>query len=275
MEMPLDFYDTNWHSTYRLHHKKVSVFGKDNIFFAGDAAHVHSPAGGQGMNTGLQDAYNLGWKLALVQKGKAGPQLLETYNEERNPVAEDLLNTTDRIFSAMSTEGLWYTIFRMYFIPFFVPFITSFKFVRKKVFKLLSQIGVNYKASSLSKGKAGKIKAGLRLPYFHLDKAGESQSIYQLIKDQSKTPLTILVYKLNAESLRSLNEELYTLIEIPYSLNNDKSLSQSGFPRSFMAMVRPDNYLGYIDETLDVEAFNFFMETAYYLKNPSQILITT
>ena len=68
MKMPVEFYDTQWHSTYKLHHKKVDQFSKGNIFFAGDAAHVHSPAGGQGMNTGLQDAYNLGWKLALGER---------------------------------------------------------------------------------------------------------------------------------------------------------------------------------------------------------------
>ncbi|NCD69122.1 FAD-dependent monooxygenase [Mucilaginibacter agri] len=275
MEMPLEFYDTNWHSTYRLHHKKVTVFGKDNLFLAGDAAHVHSPAGGQGMNTGLQDAYNLGWKLALVQQGIAGRKLLETYDEERNPVAEDLLHTTDRIFSAMSTEGSWYTFFRMYFIPVFIGFITSFRVVRRSAFKLLSQIGVNYKSSSLSKGKAGKIKGGLRLPYFHIDMDGRNRSIYQVIKEYSKTPFTILVYQLDIIPLQSLNKTLYTVIEIPYSIDNDKGLKRSGFSGAFMLLVRPDNYIGYIDGKVNIEAFNFYMETAYYLKNPSQVLITT
>ena len=104
-ELDLGFYNTQWYSTYRLHHKKIKAFNKGNIFFCGDAAHVHSPAGGQGMNTGLQDAYNLAWKIALVVNGTAKESLLNTYHEERNPVAESLLKTTDRMFTIMSKNS--------------------------------------------------------------------------------------------------------------------------------------------------------------------------
>ena len=98
----LGFNDTQWYATYRLHHKKVRSFNKDNIYFCGDTAHVHSPAGGQGMNTGLQDAYNPAWKLAFVIQQKAKESLLATHHEERNPIAENLLKTTDRLFTIMA-----------------------------------------------------------------------------------------------------------------------------------------------------------------------------
>ncbi|HVK61852.1 MAG TPA: FAD-dependent monooxygenase, partial [Bdellovibrionales bacterium] len=89
-----------WMTRYRVHHRSVERMQVGRIFLAGDSAHIHSPAGGQGMNTGLQDAANLAWKLALVIKGKASSDLLETYDFERMPIARKLLSFTDRIFSA-------------------------------------------------------------------------------------------------------------------------------------------------------------------------------
>ena len=74
--------DPVWTARYRIHHRGVNKYGEGRVFVAGDAAHIHSPAGGQGMNTGLQDAANLAWKLALVLKGRAPSRLLDTYNSD-------------------------------------------------------------------------------------------------------------------------------------------------------------------------------------------------
>src|SRR5262245_29081092 len=84
----------NWFSTYRIHHRRAVRFRDRRCFLLGDAAHIHSPVGAQGMNTGLQDAYNLAWKLALVTQGRADATLLESYEAERLPVARRLLETT-------------------------------------------------------------------------------------------------------------------------------------------------------------------------------------
>src|SRR4029079_6839934 len=90
----LSFRACDWFSTYRIQHRCTERFRDRRCFLLGDAAHVHSPMGGQGMNTGLQDAYNLGWKLALVVKGQADAGLLDSYEQERLPVAQRLLRTT-------------------------------------------------------------------------------------------------------------------------------------------------------------------------------------
>lgn len=82
----LTFEKVNWFSIYKLHHRGVDHFSQGNVFLAGDSAHIHSPAGGQGMNTGLQDAYNICWKIAFVLRHNASPALLGTYNEERLPL---------------------------------------------------------------------------------------------------------------------------------------------------------------------------------------------
>ena len=93
--------EPNWMSRFRIHRRIIDRFRHGNVFFAGDAAHLHSPAGGQGMNTGIQDAYNLAWKLALVCRGVARPELLNTYNSERYPLSKQQVQTTDAAFKMM------------------------------------------------------------------------------------------------------------------------------------------------------------------------------
>ncbi len=101
----LAFQGCSWFSIYRIHHRAAANFRAGRCFVLGDAAHVHSPVGAQGMNTGLQDAYNLAWKLALVANGQADAALLDTYEEERLPVARRLLNTTDRAFRLVVSDS--------------------------------------------------------------------------------------------------------------------------------------------------------------------------
>src|SRR4030095_2597199 len=97
-KLELEIHDVEWFSTYKVHTRHVSSFSEGRCFLAGDSAHIHSPAGAQGMNTGIQDAYNLAWKMALVLKGHAGEKLLDTYDEERLAKAQNLLRSTDRLF---------------------------------------------------------------------------------------------------------------------------------------------------------------------------------
>jgi 2-polyprenyl-6-methoxyphenol hydroxylase-like FAD-dependent oxidoreductase len=264
MKMPVEFYDTQWHSTYKLHHKKVARFSTDNIFFAGDAAHVHSPAGGQGMNTGLQDSYNLAWKLALVAKGKAGAALLETYHEERNPIANNLLKTTDRLFSGMTTDNFLFGILRLWIVPYLVPSLVKFRSVRRQLFLLVSQIKIAYTSSSLSKGKAGKIRAGMRLPYFFVTVQGRPVSVYSLV-NRSPAPFTILLYNLEAGNLLLPDKELFHPIELEKNWANEKTFKSVGLPGSFIMVVRPDNYLAYISAELNLEEINRFMKNGYRL----------
>ncbi len=94
--------DPVWLAGFRIHRRHSPAFRSGRVFLAGDAVHIHSPAGGQGMNTGLQDVYNLAWKLGLVVTGRAPASLLDSYQAEREPVAEALLRATD----AMTRLGL-------------------------------------------------------------------------------------------------------------------------------------------------------------------------
>jgi len=97
--------DANWLTYFEIHHGQVPRYRHDRVLLAGDAAHIHSPAGGQGMNTGNQDAVNLAWKLALVTTGRAEPALLDSYHAERHPVGASVVKQTNRMTNAMTAPG--------------------------------------------------------------------------------------------------------------------------------------------------------------------------
>jgi 2-polyprenyl-6-methoxyphenol hydroxylase-like FAD-dependent oxidoreductase len=105
-DLGLSVETVDWFSTYRVHHRVAASFRQGPVFLAGDAAHVHSPVGGQGMNTGLQDAHNLALLLADVAHGRAEQEALDRYERERRPVAKILVNVTDRVFGVIGRRGL-------------------------------------------------------------------------------------------------------------------------------------------------------------------------
>jgi len=161
----------NWFSTYRVHHRVTEHFRKGRAFLLGDAAHVHSPAGGQGMNTGIGDAINLAWKLAWVLAGKAPESLLDSYEAERIAFARRLVATTDRVFTFATAEGRIADLLRTRIAPLVIPRIAAFEGAREWLFKTVSQITLNYRDGPLSEGAAGEVHGGDRLPWVRVDGA--------------------------------------------------------------------------------------------------------
>src|SRR6267378_140135 len=159
----------NWFSTYHVHHRVTQHFRKGRAFLLGDAAHIHSPAGGQGMNTGIGDAINLAWKLAAVVAGRAGDSLLDSYEAERIGFARRLVATTDRVFSFVTAEGRIADILRTRVAPVLFPRIISFEVVREYIFRTVSQITLNYRGHTLSAGSAGHVHGGDRLSWVSVD----------------------------------------------------------------------------------------------------------
>src|SRR5699024_6039648 len=102
--LPIKVNKVNWYSSYRSHHRVAETFRVGRTFICGDAGHIHSPAGSQGMNTGISDALNLAWKLGAVLKGKASKNLLDTYEPERIKFAQKLVSTTDKAFQIMANS---------------------------------------------------------------------------------------------------------------------------------------------------------------------------
>jgi 2-polyprenyl-6-methoxyphenol hydroxylase-like FAD-dependent oxidoreductase len=159
----------NWFSTYHVHHRVTAHFRKGRAFLLGDAAHIHSPAGGQGMNTGIGDAINLAWKLAAVLKGQAPESLLDSYEAERIGFARRLVATTDRVFSFTTADGPIADIVRTRIAPVLLPMAMSFRAAREFLFRTVSQIMINYRGGPLSAGVAGRVQGGDRLPWVAAD----------------------------------------------------------------------------------------------------------
>jgi len=157
--------DVRWFSTYRVHHRVVDRFREGPVFLVGDAAHIHSPVGGQGMNTGIGDAVNLAWKLGEVLQGRAPPALLDSYEPERRAFATRLVATTDRLFQIATREGGLARWVRTRVVPNVVPRVFDTARGRDYLFATVSQTRIQYRASPLSQGHAGALRAGDRWPW--------------------------------------------------------------------------------------------------------------
>src|ERR1700730_7096631 len=167
--MRIDVERVHWFSTYRVHHRVADHFRKGRAFLLGDAAHIHSPVGGQGMNTGIGDAVNLAWKLAAVLHGRANASLLDSYEPERIAFARRLVATTDRAFTGVTSSGTIARLIRLHIVPTLIPALVALKAVRRFMFRTVSQTGMNYRGSSVSEGRVGAVHGGDRLPWVKTD----------------------------------------------------------------------------------------------------------
>lgn len=146
-----ELYDPVWVALFRVNHRAAASFRQGRIFIAGDAAHEHVPIGGQGMNTSIQDAFNLAWKLAYVIRGKAKPALLDTYQLERHPVAESLLRGTDEAYTNLLKAGdLGKTGVRL-----FGPLVLASTTIREKMRNTLEEIEINYRQGPITEDHGG------------------------------------------------------------------------------------------------------------------------
>ncbi|HEY0431578.1 MAG TPA: FAD-dependent monooxygenase, partial [Pyrinomonadaceae bacterium] len=250
-EIDLDITRVDWFSTYKVHTRHVEKFSSGRCFLAGDSAHIHTPAGGQGMNTGIQDAYNLAWKLALVIKGAAAPSLLETYNEERLPNAKRLLQTTDRMFNLAAGTDWFVNLIRTTVFPPMAKFILSLDAVKKRFFPLISQIGITYRESSLSAHDGDEdfeVQAGDRMPYFLID----GKSVYDRLREPTFHLLTFSDGERDYQQdyqkqLNELQSNIAGLIDhhvIPLYPQVAEIFDTS---EPFNLLLRPDNYIAFID----------------------------
>ena len=162
---------SRWFSTYHVHHRVAAQFRKGPVFLAGDAAHVHSPVGAQGMNTGLQDAHNLACKISDVLTGTAAESYLDRYCAERRPVAQRLVSTTDTMFGVITSDRAMPRALRSSVVRYLAPIAASLvpRLVRSsRIFEYLSQTRIHYwmsdAARRASHGRRGKV-VGRRLPW--------------------------------------------------------------------------------------------------------------
>lgn len=183
---PIRLRDPDWLANFRLHHRQAEHYRAGRFFLAGDAAHVHSPAGGQGMNTGLQDAWNLGWKLGLVIPGVGKDRLLDSYEAERLPVGRFLLRYTDRLFgwfARAAKGGLIAKTIRIFFLGIVLPRVMSSPKRRARAFRIISELAIRYRSSPIVEEGKPALKngprAGDRLPDAPVTVRGQTSSLHR------------------------------------------------------------------------------------------------
>jgi FAD binding domain-containing protein/aromatic ring hydroxylase-like protein len=164
VHLPACLYDLNWSSRFRINSRHMTTLRDGRVFFGGDAAHVHSPAGGQGMNAGIQDMINLSWKLAMVVNGQATPALLDTYESDRLPVIRQLVRMTERATTLFNSTNPAAHLMRTWL----VPVVLGREAVQNKAAPRLGQISASYRGSPVTKGagRIGSLRAGDRVPDF-------------------------------------------------------------------------------------------------------------
>jgi 2-polyprenyl-6-methoxyphenol hydroxylase-like FAD-dependent oxidoreductase len=265
----LSFQECSWFSTYRIHHRRAGRFRDRRCFLLGDAAHIHSPVGAQGMNTGLQDAYNLAWKLALVVSERASAALLDTYSDERIPVARQLLSTTDRAFSLVVSDTRLAGLIRTRVIAKVLAFAMKIERVRRLAFRTISQIGIRYPQSPLSQALPGlpatAPQAGDRFPWMRLALApgGPAEDLFQKLDD---TQFNLIVIGQPAPARIEGFDDLLRILAIPDDAANNRELARVGIPRPSFYLLRPDGHVGLAGIQLDPAAIARYASERLRLK---------
>jgi hypothetical protein len=231
--LKIEIEKVNWFSTYRVHHRVTKNFRKGRAFLLGDAAHIHSPAGGQGMNTGIGDAINLAWKLQTVLAGCAPGALLDSYEAERIAFARRLVKTTDRVFMLVTAEGKIADIIRTRLAPKIFPALVKFGAFREFMFRTVSQIMINYRHCALNEGRAGAVHGGDRLPWVIAGDVDNYEPLKAMIWQ-------VHVYGRASPELKSWCQErglpLYVFAWRP-------EYAKAGFAQDALYLIRPDTYV--------------------------------
>lgn len=271
-----NYYVTNvqWISLFWIHGKLVKRMRKNNIFLVGDAAHIHSPAGGQGMNTGMQDAYNLAWKLALVIKGQARSSILDSYQTERYPIVKEIVEQNEQ-FTKMA-------LFDKSFLAKLKKFSRELSQdangeLAKKIGSKLTQLDIQYKDSPIIEyGKLKSPKPGERAPDVSID----DNSLYKYFSNTLHnillfTGINIIEKKMQKlkQFKKDLEKEHSNLVKI-YMVSNIKLADTTNIIEDIngnihhsykinnpaVYIIRPDTYIAYYSEDLNLDSIDKFFK---------------
>ncbi len=234
----------NWFSTYRVHHRVAGRFRKGRAFLLGDAAHIHSPVGGQGMNTGIGDAINLAWKLKAALDGRATDALLDSYEAERIAFARRLVRTTDQAFTLVTAEGAFADLIRLRIAPTAIAGAFLFGAVREFAFRTVSQIDLNYRGGPLSEGKAGRLHGGDRLPWIAAEGVDNHAALADL-RWQAHVYGAPRPRLADGCAKRGLPLKVF-----PWTPEH----ARAGLEQNALYLIRPDGYVALADESASADS---------------------
>jgi hypothetical protein len=229
-----------WMTPFRVNDRQAARYRISNVFLAGDASHIHSPVGGQGMNTGIQDVANLAWKMAAVARG-ADDALLDSYQEERGEVGKALLRFTERGLKMATISNPLLEGVR----DVFVPFISSLKPVQRALTSFIAETGIEYRSSSVvfDYDGDGDLGAGDRMPDLTLLNPGDKTT---LLRDWTMAKhLALVINGSDAEKARIRSEmpEAEVMSVVTPQLD-DEGIRLLGTHKKVI-LVRPDGYVGF------------------------------
>ena len=260
--LTIELSEPDWFSVFHSHQRFAAAFRQNRCFLIGDAAHIFSPVGAQGMNSSIQDAYNLAWKLALVIKNEASESLLETYHSERQALAKKIVHSTDRAFHMVSSGSRIAKFFRLRCLPLLLkilfPIIEKNSLFGQFLFKRISEIGISYhKHFSIKKFSNGRFsmrapKPGDRLPFVKFRHNGLDTSTHEHLEPTSFHLLVFTKrpdrsdYEVWAEKFEFLSLEV-----IPYSEETASLFKRFGIRKEGCYLIRPDMYIAYRSKWMD------------------------
>jgi 2-polyprenyl-6-methoxyphenol hydroxylase-like FAD-dependent oxidoreductase len=266
--------DPVWRTYFRLHHRHAARYRAGRVFLAGDAAHVHSPAGAQGMNTGIQDAWNLGWKLALVAKGIADEGLLDTYETERRPIGRFVLRFTDRAAKFAISRSRAVRLLRTQLAPRLVPLGLRATRARAYFFRTLAQLRINYRGSpAVQEGEPALTRgprAGDRLPDVRIARDGQVGWLQDAVAAPSfQVLLCGPTEGWNADRLAAMQQRYAGLVAVhqlardaaPGALHDldGQAFARLGVDGAAQYLARPDGHVGYRTSGTDLSGLERYL----------------
>jgi len=242
----------NWFSTYRVHHRVAQQFRKGRAFLLGDAAHIHSPVGGQGMNTGIGDAVNLAWKLAAALEHSSSAALLDSYEVERIAFARRLVATTDQAFTAVISSSAWARFVRTKVVPALAPGLFRMPALRRFMFRTVSQTALHYRDSPLSEGSTGTLRGGDRLPWVSTGSDGAFNFAALAAMNWQ-----MHVYGAPEPGLQALSDRRGIPLHV---FAWQAAMKQAGLRRNAVYLVRPDGYIALGDTLGRAAAISAYLD---------------
>lgn len=273
---PLQPQPAIWTSGFWIHERLIAAYQKNRVFFMGDTAHIHSPAGGQGMNTGIQDAYNLAWKLALVIQKHATSKLLSSYAEERQAVAKTLLKNTTALTYLMTLRHPILVALR----NFMLPMVAHSEKLRKKIAMKITQLAIHYKKSSLTHDclkQPSRSQAGMRM----VDVEREHDRLFDYVRgprfcllafsgitDTDLAPLKQLVQTIEEKYPNLIKVLLIQANSATWEkelLHDQNQLIHQAYQTTQpqLYLIRPDKYIGFRGEWSHGEALLGYLERVF------------